>query len=107
MDYRELLHRQPVVPAPMCGISDFPFRELCRRMGAELTFTQMASADGLVRNDRKTMDILDLQDGEPMVAMQLFGGHPRELAESAKVLEGRGAVLIDLNMGCPAHKITT
>jgi nifR3 family TIM-barrel protein len=107
MNLRELFQRQPVLNAPMCGISDYPFREICRRMGAELTYTQMVSAEGLTRSDAKSLVILDLQEGEPLVAMQLFGGEPQALAESVRVLQDRGAALIDLNMGCPVHKVVS
>jgi tRNA-dihydrouridine synthase B len=105
MNYRELLECQPVLPAPMCGLSDYAFRSLCRQMGAELTFTQMVSAEGLFRSDKKSMDILDLEDSEPGLAIQLFGANPETLAESAKILQDRGAALIDLNMGCPVRKV--
>lgn len=106
--YRQLLKRQPVLAAPMCGISDYPWRELCRRMGAEMTYTQMVSSEGLIRGDRKTRDILDLdpEHPEPNLAIQVFGGQAEPLAESCRILQGLGAVLIDLNMGCPARKIT-
>ncbi|HOE96923.1 MAG TPA: tRNA-dihydrouridine synthase [Candidatus Sumerlaeota bacterium] len=105
-DFRSLLARQPALPAPMCGISDFPWRELCRRMGARVTYTQMVSAEALWRGDAKTLEILDLAPGETHVAMQLFGGEPEALAHACRVLQDHGALLIDLNMGCPARKIT-
>lgn len=108
MDYRALLTRQPVQPAPMCGISDFPFRDVCRQMGAEFTWTQMVSSEALVRGDQKTLEILDIDAAtpEPALGMQLFGAEPARLAESCRILEERGAAVIDLNMGCPAKKIT-
>ena len=105
--FREMLRRQPVLAAPMCGISDYAYRAICRRMGAELTYTQMVSAVGLSRNDAKTVKILDLEPGEPMVAMQVFGGEPEGMAEAGRMLQDLGAVVVDINMGCPARKITT
>jgi nifR3 family TIM-barrel protein len=104
--YRQLLAETPVIAAPMCGISDFPYRAICRRMGARLTFTQMVSAEAIWRGDRKTLEILDLDGGEEPIGMQLFGGEPEALAHSAQVLQDQGAAIVDLNMGCPARKIT-
>lgn len=105
MSYLDLLQRQRVFNAPMCGISDFPFRLLCRRMGAELTFCEMVSAEGVVRGDRGRQNRLDLEPGEPLVAMQLFGGEPQALAEAARRLQERAVAVIDLNMGCPVRKV--
>ncbi len=103
--YREILKNQPVLPAPMCGISDYAQREVCRRMGAAWTFTQMVSAEGLTRDDDHTLRILDLAEGESRVAMQIFGGDPERLAAGARRLEALGAAVVDLNMGCPARKV--
>ena len=103
--YRAILAAQPVLPAPMCGISDFAQRTACRRMGARYTFTQMVSSEGITRNDRKTLEILDLDPSETQVAMQIFGGDPERIAHGAAVLQELGAVVVDLNMGCPARKI--
>ena len=106
--YRERLALQPVLAAPMCGISDYPWRQLCREMGARMTYTQMVSSEGLVRGDRKTLDILDLDPEVPErdLAMQVFGGEAEVLGEACHILQGLGAVHVDLNMGCPARKIT-
>lgn len=104
--WRDLLAAQPVLPAPMCGISDHPFRAMCRERGGPLTFTQMVAAHGVVRRDPKTISILDLRGGEPLLGMQLFGNDPDLLGESAAILEDLGADVVDLNMGCPARKVT-
>lgn len=105
MNFREILTAQPVLPAPMCGISDFAQREACRAAGARFTFTQMVSADSIVRDNRRSIDILDLDPSERDVMIQLFGGDPENLAEAARRIEALGASVIDLNMGCPARKI--
>jgi nifR3 family TIM-barrel protein len=101
--------RRRVLPAPMCGISDRAQRTMSREMGCELTYTQMFSAEGVRRNDRHTWDLIDIE-GEPAaegpVAVQLFGADPEALGESARMLANRGVALIDLNMGCPARKVT-
>jgi nifR3 family TIM-barrel protein len=90
----------------MCNISDRPFRGLARVMGADLVFTQMVSAEGLVRNDEGTWRILDIAGEEPPVTVQLLGSHPESLARAAQILEEQGAAIVDLNMGCPARKVT-
>lgn len=90
----------------MCGISDWAFRSMCRDYGAEMTYTQMVSCEGIIRNDEKTLGILDLQGAEPIIGMQLFGCNPDHLARSAERLQEIGATVVDLNMGCPAKKIT-
>ncbi len=96
-----------VLPAPMCNITDRPFREILRRMGAELVYTQMISAEGLIRGDKGTWSLLDIQGEAPPVAVQLLGGQPDRLAEAARIVEQQGAALVDVNMGCPARKVTS
>lgn len=105
MDYRAILAAQPVLPAPMCGISDFAQRETCRAAGARFTFTQMVSAEGVLRNERHGIEPLDLEPGEKDLLIQVFGGDPEKLAEAARRIEALGAAVVDLNMGCPARKI--
>lgn len=104
--WREMLEAQPLLPSPMCGISDYPFRQMCRERGGPLAYTQMVAAHGIVRRDPKTIRILDLQGEEPVLGMQLFGNDPVLLGESAAILEEMGADVVDLNMGCPARKVT-
>lgn len=103
---REILKEQPVLPAPMCGISDYAQRELCRRMGARVTYTQMISSEGMVRGGKFDMRVLNLHAPENHLAIQVFGADPGRLADSVARLEEAGATIIDLNMGCPARKIT-
>lgn len=93
----------------MCGLSDFSWRSICRRMGASLTYTQMVSSVGMVHGDAKTLTVLDMptpDDDEPNPAIQVFGADPETLAESVRVLADLDPPLIDLNMGCPARKVT-
>jgi nifR3 family TIM-barrel protein len=90
----------------MCNISDRAYRGLCRRFGSHVVTTQMISSEGLVRHDPKTNELLDITDEEPPVSVQMLGSNPDSLAEAAKMIEDRGAALIDLNMGCPAKKVT-
>jgi len=94
----------PVVAAPMAGITDKAFRLLAREMGCALTFTEMISAQALLAGSRKTMAMLDIE-GESPVAVQLFGSRPGDLARAARLAAAAGADIIDLNMGCPTPKI--
>ncbi len=99
-----------VVLAPMAGITDMPFRQICVAHGAELTFTEMVSAKGLLYENARTHDMLALGEDERRVSVQLFGHEPDVLArEAAKVEDVLGQRLfsIDINMGCPARKIVT
>jgi tRNA-dihydrouridine synthase B len=88
--------------APLSGISDYPFRRLAREMGCGLAFTEMVSAEGLLR---KGEVLLKVEKDEHPVAVQIFGSSPAALAEAAAKAEETGADLIDLNMGCPAKKV--
>jgi len=99
----------PVVLAPMAGVTDRPFRQLCRRLGAGLVVGEMVSANADLRNTRKSQLRLN-HDGEPEpIAVQIVGGDPQTLAEGAAFNVANGAQIIDINMGCPAKKkqITT
>ena len=98
--------RSRIVPAPLCNVSDRPFRDLVRAMGGDLVYTQMITAEGLVRNDSKTWRLLDTVGEAPPVCVQLVGAVPDSLAGAARLIEESGAVIVDLNLGCPAHKIT-
>ncbi len=90
--------------APMAGITDKPFREVCREFGAGMVYSEMISAKGLYYNDKKTSSLMDMT-GETPCAIQIFGSEPEIMAEIIpKVMEFKPDV-IDINMGCPAPKI--
>ncbi len=95
--------------APMAGVTDFPFRLLCREMGCALAFTEMVSAKGMLLappGNRAARELLLTSPQEGPVALQLFGREPQTVAEAARRLAGDGRFcLVDLNMGCPAPKI--
>lgn len=95
----------PVALAPMAGITDLPFRLICKRLGCGFTVSEMVSAKGLLYKNVKTTEMLKIADGERPTAIQLFGSVPEELAEAARMVEASGADAIDLNMGCPVPKI--
>lgn len=92
--------------APMAGVSDIAFREICRSAGAAYTCTEMVSAKALVYRDQKTRSLLQIQSGEHPCAAQIFGSEPEVMEEAAGLArEISGADVIDLNMGCPVGKI--
>nr|WP_298415502.1 tRNA dihydrouridine synthase DusB [uncultured Halomonas sp.] len=94
-----------VILAPMAGVTDRPFRQLCRSLGAGLVVSEMVTADSSLWHTRKSRSRLD-HTGEPGPrAVQIAGGDPRMLAEAARLNAARGAQIIDINMGCPAKKV--
>ncbi len=98
------LHNNLVL-APMAGVSDRPFRRLCRRLGAGLTVAEMVSSDLRLAATPKTRRRLDFT-GEPAPrVVQVVGADPARLAEAARLNADRGADIIDINMGCPARKV--
>jgi tRNA-dihydrouridine synthase B len=95
----------PFVLAPMAGVTDKPFRALCRRFGAGMTTSEMTTADTSLWQTAKSQRRLDLDlDAEP-VAVQIAGSDPQQLANAAQACVARGAQVIDINMGCPAKKV--
>ena len=95
-----------MVLAPMAGVTDRAFRQICREQGAALTVTEMVSAKALTYGDKKTPGLLALGETEHPAAAQIFGHEPETMAEGAKIArEISGCDIIDINMGCPAPKI--
>lgn len=93
-----------VVLAPLAGITNLPFRLLCRAEGAALAFTEMVSVNGLVREGIKTLALLKSCVEDRPLGIQLFGDSPSDLAEAARMVSGYGD-LLDINMGCPVRKV--
>jgi tRNA-dihydrouridine synthase B len=91
--------------APLSGYTNYPMRVLCRRYGAELAYTEMLSATGLIRNDRNTRMLLERPEGDRPLIAQIFGSDPNEMANAARILENKGFDGIDINMGCPVRKV--
>lgn len=94
----------PVILAPMAGITDLPYRLIMKRFGAALVFTEMISANGLFYNGAATAELLSSDPAERPLGIQLFGDDPQRLAEAARRVEEHGE-LIDLNCGCPVRKV--
>ncbi|MEL1263548.1 tRNA dihydrouridine synthase DusB [Pseudoxanthomonas putridarboris] len=95
----------PVILAPMAGVTDKPFRLLCKRLGAGLAVSEMTISDPRFWNTRKSLRRMD-HDGEPTpVSVQIAGTEPGQLADAARYNADHGAQIIDINMGCPAKKV--
>ncbi len=105
MSIREILKQNPLVLAPMAGITDFPFRRICKEMGAGLVFSEMVSVEALVREHRRTKSMLHTDPAERPVVFQIFGAKPATMAEAARIVSQGGADFIDINMGCPVPKV--
>ncbi len=92
--------------APMAGVTDMPFRILCREQGCGLVYSEMISAKGMFYKDEKSWKLADLSEAEKPAAVQIFGSEPEILAHSAEKLNASDAAILDINMGCPTPKIT-
>lgn len=105
MSIREILDRNPLVLAPMAGITDLPFRMICRELGAGLVFSEMMSVEALIRDHKRTFSMLYTSPAERPVVFQIFGSKPKSLAEAARLVSEREVDFIDINMGCPVPKV--
>jgi nifR3 family TIM-barrel protein len=90
----------------MAGMTDTAFRRLVKRQGGcGLVVTEMVSSEGLVRGIDRTLEYAEYTEEERPIALQIFGGNPQTMAEAARIVEGMGADVVDINMGCPVRKI--
>jgi tRNA-dihydrouridine synthase B len=105
MQIQEMLKNNPLVLAPMAGITDFPFRKICRELGAGLVFSEMVSVEALIREHKRTHGMLRTDPFERPVAFQIFGSKPASMAEAAHIVSQGEVDFIDINMGCPVPKI--
>ena len=94
-----------LVLAPMAGVTDLPFRMLCKEQGAGLICMEMVSAKALQYNNRNTHALLEVNEAERPVSLQLFGSDPECISEQAKRIEERNFDILDINMGCPVPKV--
>ena len=95
----------PIILAPMAGVTDLPFRLLCKQMGAGLLCMEMVSAKAIHYKNKNTESLMAIDERELPVSMQLFGSEPELMAEVAHSIEERPFALLDLNMGCPVPKV--
>jgi tRNA-dihydrouridine synthase B len=95
----------PVILAPLSGVTDMPFRRLVKRTGAGLVVSEMIASQAMIRATRESLKKADFHPDEAPIAVQLAGCEPEVMAEAAKLNEDRGARIIDINFGCPVKKV--
>jgi len=114
IDNNDILHgislgslkiKNNIILAPLAGISNLPFRIIARDAGCSLAFTEMISANGLVRRNLKSCDYMQSSDEDKPLGVQIFGSDPIIMADAAQIVDELGADLIDVNMGCPVKKV--
>jgi len=94
-----------VLLSPLCGVTDSPFRSIARHHGAAMVFCEMTAAEGVVRKNPRTLELLEYREDERPVGAQICGAQAEPMAEAAKVCEGLGFDSVDLNYGCPVRKV--
>ena len=98
--------RFPLYLAPMAGVSDKIFRQLCKEYGADVLTTEFVSAEGIFRKNERTREYLDFDEIERPIGVQLFGGDAEHMAEAARrVIDWVRPDFVDLNFGCPVNKV--
>ena len=97
--------KNKLILAPLAGITDSPFRLICRRLGADITWSEMVSADGVVRNRSKKKGIISFRDEERPLGIQLFGADPEVIGLAVESISALAPDFIDINFGCPVPKV--
>ncbi|MCK4679669.1 tRNA-dihydrouridine synthase family protein, partial [bacterium] len=100
-----VVYETPFVLAPLAGLTDSPMRRICRRRGASMVWTEMVSAEGLVRDGAKSHELLAFAEEERPIAFQIFGARPEAMAGAAARVAALDPDVIDINLGCPAKKV--
>ncbi len=95
----------PLLLAPMEDVSDPPFRAVCKKLGADIMYTEFISADGLIRDATKSVEKLDIYDYERPIGIQIFGDKIEAMREAAAIAEAAGPEILDINYGCPVKKV--
>ena len=95
----------PIILAPMAGITDLPFRILCKEQGADVMVTEMISAKALFYGNKNTLPLMQTEEEEKPIGVQIFGSEPELMGEMAHKIEDKGFSYIDINMGCPVNKV--
>lgn len=95
----------PLLLAPMEDVSDPPFRALCKKLGADLMFTEFISSEGLIRHAHKSKQKLDIFEYERPIGIQIFGGEEASMKQATEIAESAAPDLIDINFGCPVKKV--
>ncbi len=102
---RSIQLEDPVILAPMSGVTDLPFRRLVKRHGAGLVVSEMIASEAMIRETRQSMTMAKNCAEEQPMAVQLAGCEPEVMAEAARLNADRGAAIIDINFGCPVKKV--
>mgnify|MGYP001369109222 CR=1 FL=1 len=97
--------KQPLFLAPMEDVTDIGFRQLCKRYGADMMYTEFVSADAIIRNIKSTLDKMVIDDDERPVGIQIYGRDVESMVEAAKMVEAVKPDVIDINFGCPVKKV--
>ena len=105
MKFRDFEVENEVFLAPMAGVTDLPFRLICKELGCGLLYTEMINAKALCYDDKNTKKMLNILDEEHPVAVQIFGSEPEFMGKAAQILNGYPNEILDINMGCPAPKV--
>ncbi|MEA2714179.1 MAG: tRNA-dihydrouridine synthase, partial [Gemmatimonadales bacterium] len=96
----------PLILAPMAGVSEAPFRQICRRMGADLVLSEFLSSEAIRRRIRTTLEGAEFEEVERPIGIQIYGADPNAMAEAAGLItEHYQPELIDINFGCPVKKV--
>ena len=97
--------KNAILLAPMEGITDLPFRLLCKELGADIVYTEFVASEALIRDVQKSFNKMLIDKKERPVAIQIFGSNPKVMAEAAKIAEEEGADIVDINYGCWVKKV--
>jgi len=97
----------PIILAPMAGVTDYPFRILCKEMGAGIVYSEFVSADGIIRENSKTLGLIRFEESERPIGIQIFGSDPDVMSKASRfVFDSFRPDIIDINYGCPVPKVT-
>ncbi len=92
----------PIFLAPMAGVTDYPFRILCNEMGAGVVYSEFVSADGIIRENSKTLSLIRFEEAERPIGIQIFGSDPETMSQAAKyVVDTFHPDILDIHYGCP------
>ena len=91
--------------SPMAGVTDLPFRLICKQKGCGMLYTEMINAKALCYNDENTKKMTKIEDEEHPIAIQIFGSEPEYMGRAAEILNSHSNEILDINMGCPAPKV--
>jgi nifR3 family TIM-barrel protein len=105
MKIGRLVLENPLILAPMAGITELPFRRIAKETGCALVVTEMVSANGLVHGSKKTAELLASHPAERPVSAQIFGADPEIMKQGAQIVQSAGADLLDVNLGCSVRKV--